>query len=121
VTVTDALGRLVWLREANCTDTVGGVSRADGRASWEDANRWASGLGAGACGLQDGSAPGDWRLPAKEELAHLAFGADSPFTNVQADPYWSDYWLDDMCTAVQGGIVAEYPADARLSVWPVRR
>jgi hypothetical protein len=122
VTVTDALGRLVWLKDANCTELLGGVSRADGRASWWDANLWVSGLGSGACGLRDGSAPGSWRLPRKEELAHLMLelGADSPFTNVQAEPYWSSYWLDDMCSAVQVGNVAEYPADTPLFVWPVR-
>jgi hypothetical protein len=122
VTVTDPLGRLVWLKDANCTEPQGGVSREDGRASWWDANLWVSGLGSGACGLRDGSAAGAWRLPNKAELAHLMLdlGADSPFTHVQAEPYWSNYWLDDMCTAVQGGTFTEYPADTPLFVWPVR-
>ena len=56
-TVTDTVSGLVWLQDANCF----------GEQSWSLANQAAAGLATGTCGLSDGSAAGDWRLPSIEE------------------------------------------------------
>jgi len=52
-TVKDTKTGLFWLKNANCF----------GAQNWATANISAAGLGAGQCGLTDGSLPGDWRLP----------------------------------------------------------
>jgi hypothetical protein len=95
-TVTDNLTGLIWLKEANCF----------GQRTWSNALSDASGLSNGSCGLTDGSSPGDWRLPNKNELASLVhneyyrpalpntagtgqWSAGDPFTNVQSSYYWS--------------------------------
>ncbi|MEQ1757230.1 MAG: DUF1566 domain-containing protein [Vicinamibacterales bacterium] len=56
-TVTDTVTGLIWLKQADCL----------GAAAWTAANHAAAGLKAGDCGLADGSSPGDWRLPTKDE------------------------------------------------------
>jgi hypothetical protein len=56
-TVTDTVTGLIWLKNANCF----------GALDYASANNAAAGLGHGACGLTDNSAPGDWRLPTKTE------------------------------------------------------
>jgi hypothetical protein len=68
-TVTDTVTGLVWLLEANCF----------GARSYAAANRVAANLKAGRCGLTDGSAPGDWRLPTEAEWAATIARAVSPF------------------------------------------
>ena len=62
-TVTDNLTRLTWLKDAGCL----------GQQTWADALPLANTLADGnvACGLADGSAEGDWRLPNRNELASL--------------------------------------------------
>ena len=56
-TVTDTMTGLIYLKNANCF----------GQQSWVAANQSAASLADGACGLTDGSRPGDWRLQTKEE------------------------------------------------------
>jgi hypothetical protein len=56
-TVTDTVTGLVWLKNANCF----------GEQTYAAASQAAAGLGAGQCGLTDGSSPGDWRLPTLVE------------------------------------------------------
>lgn len=56
-TVTDGATGLVWLQQADCI----------GPQNWETAQGAAAALADGSCGLTDGSQPGDWRLPTKEE------------------------------------------------------
>ncbi len=96
-TVTDNLTGLIWLKNANCTDTVGGVDKSEGNLIWADALTWCNNLADGACGLTDGSAAGDWRLPNLNELRSLV-GATNiepylpsghPFINVQGNMYCS--------------------------------
>jgi hypothetical protein len=131
VTVTDAYGTLVWLRDANCTDAAGGVTRAAGPVSWYAASDWVGGLASGACGLGDGSAPGDWRLPDGSELVNLAADlsavgeeARSAFTGVQLDAYWT---TASTCLGIYGVVVigtgaySDVPAVDAYDVWPVRR
>jgi len=133
-TVTDNLTGLVWLKNATCTDTVGGINRADGYLTWADALTWSNNLASGACGLSDGSTAGQWRLPNSTELQSLvdighhdpALPAGHPFTGVQLGLYWSSsssavdntyVWGTDMGT---GDITSGFPKSIYLYVWPVR-
>ena len=75
-TVTDELTGLTWLKQADCTTEI-----------WLDALSFVSNLADGTCGLTDGSAAGDWRLPNVRELFTLtdhgqdpALPAGHPFT-----------------------------------------
>ena len=63
-TVTDNLTGLIWLKNANCTNTVGGVAKANGYLSWANALTWSNNLANGNCGLSDGSsaAGNQWHL-----------------------------------------------------------
>jgi hypothetical protein len=56
-TVTDTHTGVIWLQDAGCL----------GSLNWADANRAATELQNGECGLTDGSKPGDWRLPSNAE------------------------------------------------------
>lgn len=56
-TVTDSVTGLIWLKQVDCLPD----------ATYVDANVAAAGLKDGDCGLTDGSSPGDWRLPTKDE------------------------------------------------------
>ena len=129
VTVTDSYGARVWLRDANCMDTVAGVTRA-GPIPWTDAAAWIWGLGSGACGLTDGSSPGAWRLPNEVELsilsADLAAAGDaarSAFTGIQSRGYWTSF---STCIGIYGvvemgnGAYADVSATVPYNVWPVR-
>jgi len=86
-TITDHLTGLIWLQNANCF----------GGQNWAAALTAANGLANGQCGLSDGSAAGDWRLPNLRELQSLvdygnfnpALPAGHPFTNFQTSFYWS--------------------------------
>jgi hypothetical protein len=71
--VTDNRSGLVWLANANCF----------GGRTWEEAMTIVSGLSdldcgglAGCdCGLEDGSSPGEWRLPSRKELRAMVADA----------------------------------------------
>lgn len=86
-TITDSLTGLVWLKNAGCFGT----------ANWADALAQVNALASGACGLSDGSAAGQWRLPNINELESLvdvsasnpAVSPGNPFTNVSNKIYWS--------------------------------
>lgn len=56
-TVTDTVTGLIWLRRADCLPF----------ADYAAANAAAAALANGLCFLTDGSSPGDWRLPTKDE------------------------------------------------------
>lgn len=100
-TVTDNLTRLVWLKDANCLDTVAGIERKEARKyallPYYDALVWIRGLTSGACGLSDGSKSGEWRLPNRLEMQSLldysrfnpALPAGHPFNNVQPQGTWT--------------------------------
>jgi len=75
--VKDNLTGLFWLEDANCF----------GQNTWADANIAGAQLGDGQCGLTDGSSPGDWRLPTKEEWEAIVVQA---VTNGCAAPYFPD-------------------------------
>ena len=90
-TVTDNLTRLIWLKNANCTDTVGGVDKSERYITWSAALTWSNALASGACGLIDGSRAGQWRLPNINELHSLepTWPPGTSFSSVQSDWYWS--------------------------------
>jgi hypothetical protein len=91
--ITDNLTGLVWLKNANCPG---------GERTWQQALDFANGLADGQCGLSDGSRPGDWRLPNRNELRSLldaekfdpALPAGNPFVGVQNDSYWTSTTYD---------------------------
>lgn len=64
-TIRDNETGLIWLKDANCSELPGTDSY--GKADWYTAISAAADLIDGTCGLTDGSEPGDWRLPTKEE------------------------------------------------------
>ncbi len=86
-TVTDNLTGLTWLKNAGC------FAPDVWTAALSDANQLAN----GACGLTDGSAAGQWRLPNLVELESLidvsssnpAITPGSPFANVEPILYWT--------------------------------
>jgi hypothetical protein len=89
-TVTDNLTGLVWLQNANCF----------GNRTWTDTLADAQSLADGACGLSDGSAAGDWRLPNGREVFSLvdysrsdpALAEGHPFTNLPAPAEITSFW-----------------------------
>ena len=99
--VTDNLTRLVWLKNTNCVETVGGIQR--NQPIWysvlfyEKALTWVGGLATGACGLSDGTRIGDWRLPNRLEMQSLldygrnkpALPVGHPFANVRQSGVWT--------------------------------
>lgn len=137
-TVTDSQTGLVWLQDASC---YGGVPSLE----WFEAMALVAGLSSGDCGLSDGSAPGDWRLPTKEEWEAMIVdvpvtcdprifddagvdcwieGVDS-FVGIVSERYWSSttlvaildrVWFADLVL----GTVDSGNKAATLLVWPVR-
>jgi hypothetical protein len=96
-TAADNLTGLIWLKDANCTDTVGGIPRAGGLLNWPAALTWCNNLAHGRCGLTDNSVAGNWRLPNINELKSLVdhsrhdpdLPGGHPCRNVQSVWYWS--------------------------------
>ncbi len=131
-TVTDNLTGLIWLGNANCF----------GQMTWVNAMNAANALASGACGLDDSSTIGQWRLPNVRELASLIdygyfdpalsntagtgqWTEGNPFANVPNNYFWTSsthirtpaqafmVWLDS------GGVNMN-PRSVAASVWPVR-
>ncbi len=104
---TDNLTKLVWLKDANCTDEAGGqkriqpatptVSATFSVLRYGQALTWVGALHTGICGLSDGSSSGDWRLPNRLEIQSLidysqgnpALPFDHLFLSVQAQGIWT--------------------------------
>jgi len=130
VTVTDLQGSVVWLRDANCLETLAGVSRTPPALPFLRAAAWAGGLASGACGLADGSRAGDWRVPDDGELRRLSLDlrvlgepARGVFRNIQSRAYWNSF---STCSGVYGvveiasGYYADVTGQDPYNVWPVR-
>ena len=134
-TVTDNLTGLVWLKDAGCFANVGGIAKGTDAASsyltWPNALTWSNNLASGSCGLSDGSAVGDWRLPNINELESLVDAQNyypplptgHPFINVQANYYWSSSsyagskaWY----VLMDSGHVGSGNKTYNFYVWPVR-
>jgi hypothetical protein len=60
-TITDTVTGLIWLKQADCV-----------HADWQDALATVNALASGQCGLTDGSAAGNWRMPNRNELQSLS-------------------------------------------------
>ncbi len=131
-TVTDNNTGLIWLKNADC----------GGTKAWSTALTYCNSLSDGTCGLSDGSAAGNWRLPNLFELESLrdmaysdpvlsnAAGTakwtnGSAFTNVQSGYYWSSTTYADYTNAAwnvglrNGDVYYEYKPST-FYVWPVR-
>jgi hypothetical protein len=132
-TVRDNLTGLRWLKNAGCFEAT----------LWEFALRAANTLAAGECGLTDGSAAGEWRLPNVRELHSLLhFGFARPalanaagtaqwtqndaFVNVQSSEYWSSSTEADIPESFSwsvnlgNGTATVHSRADFARVWPVR-
>jgi hypothetical protein len=132
-TVTDNLTGLIWLKNANCKESVGGISKINGYISWAAALTWCNNLASGACDLNDGSMEGDWRLPNRKELESLldrsheyfALPTGHPFNNVQASAYWASSTYPENTNLAEYVNVSYGTVNAEMKnyggyVWPVR-
>lgn len=133
-TVVDHLTGLVWLRQSSC----------GGEVEWLDALRFSNELADGQCGLSDGSAVGDWRMPNFRELFSLMDWSKSnptladaagtghhsngdPFTGVRTMLHWTSttpggsggdgQW---MMSPFAGGNIHGGNKMATRFIWPVR-
>jgi hypothetical protein len=137
-TITDTLTGLIWLKNANCTDTVGGIAKSNGYLTWENALTWSNNLASGKCGLSDGSNSGQWRLPTRKELKSLVnrgqannatwLGTKGFSAVLQDYGYWSSSTSKTYSTYTygawhvymgSGGVVSDFKTYNRY-VWPVR-
>ena len=136
-TVLDMDTGLIWLKDANCF----------GYMDWDDAMAVAAGLEDGECGLTDGSAAGDWRLPTKEEWEAFVAGVypnnlytNPDLCNAAGTGQWSEgdaftgvqsyhYWSSTEYAADPGGAWRVHMREGRVGtngkgssfyVWPVR-
>ena len=122
-TVTDNLTGLIWLKDANCFGTTF-FDQAVNNSNW---------LADPACGLTDGSNPGDWRLPNVKEFESLldygeydpAVPLGHPFINLEVDFYWtSTTWAGGSDVAftiyMKWADVGGYSKYNFFYVWPVR-
>jgi len=144
-TVTDNLTGLIWLKNANCTETLGGIdpTASSNKLTWANALTWIAALGNGGCGLSDSSNVGDWRLPSVNELqslVHYGFFSPAvpntagtakwttdgqPFSSVQASYYWSSTTDASNATSawyvsLVNGLVYTRGKNRTNYVWPVR-
>lgn len=141
-TVTDNKTGLVWLANANCLETVGGIAKAGGTLSWAEALAWSNNLASGKCGLTDGSVAGNWRLPNREELASLVnaqyanpalsntagtaqWTAGNPFSGVLSTYYWTSTTYASSTTSGWGVVFSNGDVSNGIKtnpgyVWPVR-
>ncbi|GFO54396.1 hypothetical protein GMSM_14030 [Geomonas sp. Red276] len=60
-TLSDTVTGLTWLKKADCIS-----------GNWSGSLTAVNALSSGQCGLTDGSAPGDWRMPNRNEMLSLA-------------------------------------------------
>lgn len=149
-TVRDDLTGLIWLADAGCAATVGGIVKTT-TLTWADALTWANALEEGHCGLTDGSVAGKWRLPNLRELQSLVhYGFTSPalpnrvgtghcdpgapsecaFSGVGVSGSSTVYWTSSTTAASQdlawivvmsnGLINGVLKTGAPRQVWPVR-
>jgi hypothetical protein len=137
-TVTDNLTGLIWLKNANCAATFGGITKTN-HLTWTDALTWSNalydtGTSTASCGLTDLSNAGAWRLPNVREMQSLidygnfalALPTGHPFSNVQSAFYWSSstLFVDTRAAWLVGLGAGTVDVDVKTAlsyfVWPVR-
>ena len=131
-TITDNLTGLIWLQNANCAATLGGVNKTT-TLVWADALTWSNNMASGSCGLTDGSVAGDWRLPNITELESLVDLQNSspslptghPFTSVVSSGYLSSTTRVGFPSNVWNvffgtGLTSDLGKTSDRYVWPVR-
>jgi len=137
-TVTDNLTGLIWLKDANCNSF--------GKVNWSTAMDFVANVSNGDCGLVDGSANGDWRVPTVDELISLLdreyyipslsdtqgtgqWTDGDVFNNVSSNGYWSSTGYAALSTTLPTykwvvelgyGTVGAESANNVNYVWPVR-
>ena len=123
-TMTDMMGSecLIWLKSASCLSN----------RSWQNAIVAAGTLSSGQCGVSDGSADNEWRLPTFREIVNITTGTDSissshmqGFTGIQSNYYWtssvSPAYLDrPLALNLQDNSSGHFPDGALYYVWAVR-
>jgi hypothetical protein len=139
-TVTDTVTGLIWLQQADCLLI----------SDWGNANQAAGGLKDGDCNLTDKFAPGDWRLPTRDEWSATiaqafvlgCYNATGPsltndwgtgclsvgpssFVGVASDFYWSSTTnasvpTDAWSRYLTNSGVYSFAKGSGLRVWPVR-
>jgi hypothetical protein len=138
-TVTDTETGLIWLENAFCV----------GQQPWVTANSIVStSLANGACGLTDGSRPGDWRLPTLEEWQTILVsgcpsspkivGNGSPTPGCYSDTGWASsvpvsglatvFWAigdatnvsDALTVGLSNAALGTLAKSGTASLWPVR-
>ncbi len=101
-TVTDKQTGLIWLKDGACVQFYSGDATGANYRPWATAVDSANQLANGYCGLSDGSAAGDWRLPNVNELLSLidrassapAFPTGCPLAGTTVSSwYWSSTTL----------------------------
>jgi hypothetical protein len=140
-TVTDCVTGLVWLKVATCL----------GSMDWDAAPGAVAALGEGDCGFEgtllDGSSPGDWRMPTKEEMQGLGTNPPTtwesgyppvpwtlaggttltPFLYVQSNNFWTstvdavdtdNAWV---LSSGDGAVFIREKTAYTYYVWPVHR
>jgi hypothetical protein len=85
-TTTDSLTGLIWPRNVSCFTNISSQGQAI-----QAARTFAS----GACDLNDGSLPGDWRLPNRRELRSLVDFGRSWLAEFAGAPAHGWYWTSD--------------------------
>lgn len=91
-TITDTMTGLIWLKQADCI-----------QGQWSDALAAVTQLASGQCGLSDSSAPGQWRMPNRNELESLS---DRAQTNM--GQYFDYTYLNQDGSVYQAPIFIDY-------------
>jgi len=137
-TVTDSLTGLTWLKVATCVESM----------DWDAALSAVAEVSDGDCGfegtLSDGSNPGDWRMPTKEEMQGLGTEPPTtweegrppvdwtlvggttltPFLYIQGNCFWTstsdtdNAWV--LCSG-DGWVGLRDKTSYTYFVWPIRR